>query len=679
MLHSIHVIPNLRTEYFMKKHMILYVALVLFLTLSVHGQQLQIHHIDVGQADATLLISPTGVTMLIDAGNDGNGTGIILPYLASLGITSLNYIVNSHYHADHLGGLDEVINSLGGAKIGAIYDRGSDAPLPTTAVYNNYVAAANATGKRHAVVLGQILDLGGGVTMKCVASAGQVLNYGPVANAGVSENDMSIGWLLNFNSFQYYTGGDLGGETTYYADNETPMAPQVGDVDVFKVNHHGSRYSTNQTFVNTLKPEVSFIEVGDGNSYGHPAQATIDRLVASNCFIYQTELGAGGTIPTGKGAVANGTIVLKTAGTSYTVTYGTTTVTYPGDGGAPDGTPPVISGVSVSGITSTSAVVTWTTDEASNSVVDYGLTTSYGSTTTNSSMVTSHTVTLTGLSGGTVYHYRVKSTDAAGNTAIDVDHSFQTGGTFIYAPSGTTITYGSVKSGSYSNLATDDAGYFVVNSTTSGTRKCDWYGTAIISESPATVSNLTLKYDGKYSRKRTQYLYLYNWPTSSWTQVDSRTVSTGDVTVTKTQTSPASFISSAGQIRLRVYTSGGSTNYTCSGDFMQFTVETAGTGLSKIAAQQNAGPAPGQFRLDQNYPNPFNPTTVIGYSLAQSAHVTIRVFNMLGQEVAILADGWQSAGYRTAIFNAMNLPTGVYLCRISAGALTDTKKMMLIR
>jgi beta-lactamase superfamily II metal-dependent hydrolase len=107
----------------------------LLFSYALFAQQLEIHHIDVGQADATLIKSPTGVTMLIDAGNNGNGTGIILPYLSTLGITRLNYVLNSHFHADHLGGLDEVINGLGTSNIDSVFDRGSDAPLPTSAAY----------------------------------------------------------------------------------------------------------------------------------------------------------------------------------------------------------------------------------------------------------------------------------------------------------------------------------------------------------------------------------------------------------------------------------------------------------------------------------------------------------------------------------------------------------------
>jgi hypothetical protein len=92
-----------------------------------------------------------------------------------------------------------------------------------------------------------------------------------------------------------------------------------------------------------------------------------------------------------------------------------------------DTTPPVISGVTASSITASAGTISWTTDEASDSQVDYGLTTAYGnSSALNASLVTSHTVALSGLAGATVYHYRVRSRDAAGNLALSTDRTFTT-------------------------------------------------------------------------------------------------------------------------------------------------------------------------------------------------------------------------------------------------------------
>lgn len=307
------------------------IATLCFLfTASLFSADLQIHHLDVGQGDGTLIIAPSGLTILIDAGNNGKGTGVVLPYLAGLGITQLDFVIASHYHADHIGGLDEVINGLGAVNIGSCYDRGTDPPLPGTATYTSYASAAAAAG-RITLGLGQTLDLGDGVTLTCLAVDGEVLDYGAVPDASTSENDLSIAFLLSWQRFQYFTGGDCGGESTYYADLETPLAPVVGDVDAFKINHHGSAYSTNQTFVNALLPEVGVISVGDGNTYGHPVQAVLDRLAAADCLMYLTEAGAGGILPPNSGWVANGPIVLSTTGYSYSVSFATTTHLYPCD------------------------------------------------------------------------------------------------------------------------------------------------------------------------------------------------------------------------------------------------------------------------------------------------------------------------------------------------------------
>jgi beta-lactamase superfamily II metal-dependent hydrolase len=304
--------------------------LLLVATVLLQAQTLKIHHINVGQGDCSLIVSPTGKTMLIDAGNNGLGTSNVLPYLQNLGLTKLDYVVTTHYHADHFGGMDEVINGLGGANIGVAVDRGTVHTVPTTAVYTAYAsAAATVAGGRQTATVGTIIDLGGGATLKCLATDGSVLNSGPVANATGSENDLSSAWLLSYNEFRYFTGGDCGGETTYYADLETPISYVVGQVDSFKVNHHGSQYSTNQIFLNAISPTSAVIMVGNGNTYNHPVQTVLERLKVANCFTYQTELGTGGVLTPGFGVVANGSIVVATSGhNTYTVSYGTTTDTY---------------------------------------------------------------------------------------------------------------------------------------------------------------------------------------------------------------------------------------------------------------------------------------------------------------------------------------------------------------
>jgi hypothetical protein len=114
---------------------------------------------------------------------------------------------------------------------------------------------------------------------------------------------------------------------------------------------------------------------------------------------------------------------------------------------APDTTPPVISSIASSGVTSSGATVTWTTNEGSDTQVEYGTTTAYGaSTTLNPAMVTSHSAQLSGLAANTLYHYRVRSKDAAGNLAISADRTFTTAAADTQAPVITSIASSGVTS-----------------------------------------------------------------------------------------------------------------------------------------------------------------------------------------------------------------------------------------
>jgi hypothetical protein len=88
---------------------------------------------------------------------------------------------------------------------------------------------------------------------------------------------------------------------------------------------------------------------------------------------------------------------------------------------------------------------------------------------------------------------------------------------------------------------------------------------------------------------------------------------------------------------------------------------------------------PAKYSMHQNYPNPFNPTTTIGYKLPQRVHVSLRVFNLLGQEVTVLVDEVQSAGYKSVDFSGSGLPSGVYLYRLTAGDFVATKKLVLLK
>ncbi len=102
-------------------------------------------------------------------------------------------------------------------------------------------------------------------------------------------------------------------------------------------------------------------------------------------------------------------------------------------------------------------------------------------------------------------------------------------------------------------------------------------------------------------------------------------------------------------------------------------------GTTGVNAKQTSGRIPGTTVLEQNYPNPFNPLTVIRYGLPRSMHVSLTVYNALGQQVAELANGEQEAGMHEVRFNGNTCASGIYLCRLMAGDAVRSIRLLLLR
>ena len=281
---------------------------------SICRADLEIHCLDVEQGDCTLIISPTGGTFLFDAGINGKGNSVVYPYMQSLGLDALDYIGASHYHVDHIGGIDDVVDNIGIDSVRvAVLDRGWSY---TTLTYDDY--AATVAAKRTTITDGQVIDLGGGVTITCVSVNGNG-ELSPPFDDSYDENDMCVALLVEYGDFDFFVAGDLSGvNSSYYNDIESSVAPEVGDIDVYRVDHHGSSSNSNANLVSTLQPEVSIISVG-ANSYGHPTQTVINRLVSYGTYIYQTNLGDGGTIPPGEGEVVGGHVVIEVSPAQYMI------------------------------------------------------------------------------------------------------------------------------------------------------------------------------------------------------------------------------------------------------------------------------------------------------------------------------------------------------------------------
>ncbi len=280
---------------------------------------LQIHHMDIGQGDAAVLISPKGQVVLFDGGKDIAGIkncDAVTDYLDQLGVKQIDYIFVSHYHTDHIGCIPAILKQF--PLTGASYDRGQSY---TTTYYTNYV---NAVGShRKTVTLGQTLTLDGNavpVTLT-VDSLNGTYPGGNVATT--NENDLSVSVLVSFGTFREEIGGDLSGEKTAdYQDIESGEAPAIGLVDVYKVHHHCSAYSTNDTWLKDTQPTIAVISTGDGNDYGHPNGACLARLHgASLQKVYWTEKGNGAAPQAGD--VVAGDVVIEVApnANSYTVAY----------------------------------------------------------------------------------------------------------------------------------------------------------------------------------------------------------------------------------------------------------------------------------------------------------------------------------------------------------------------
>jgi competence protein ComEC len=287
------------------------------------AQQVKIYCIDVNTGSSTLIISPTNKYVLIDAGMTYYGNSTVYPLLQNLGITHLDYTIATHYHEDHIGGLDEVIYALSGSGsndsiLGWCYDRGDSSP-PTNQIYTGYANAASS--KRRVIGLGETLDLGGGAFMFCVVRNCRVMN-GTGATPSTGENSRSIGCILRYGLFRCFIGGDLtGNPVSGDPDVETKVAPVVGDVAVYVVNHHGGRNSSNEVFLDSLRPEAAVISQGTiPSNNNHPHQETLDRLAVRNAYIYQmNDNPTGGTIPSGHGRILNTTAIINVNQASYTI------------------------------------------------------------------------------------------------------------------------------------------------------------------------------------------------------------------------------------------------------------------------------------------------------------------------------------------------------------------------
>ncbi len=236
-------------------------------TKLTEDSSLQVHYIDVGQGDATL-ITCDGAAMLIDAGNNNKGT-LVQSYLMSQGVQSLDYVIGTHPDADHIGGLDVIITKFDCGTVFLTDD------TKDTATYRDVISAMQYKGYNKTLpVAGDTYQLGGA----------EFTFVGPVATSDDSNNN-SIALLLKHGSKTFYFEGDA-------EEEEESSILNTGvslSADVYKVGHHGSKTSTTDAMLAAVAPSYAVISVGEGNSYGHPNAETLNKLRAAGVSVFRTD------------------------------------------------------------------------------------------------------------------------------------------------------------------------------------------------------------------------------------------------------------------------------------------------------------------------------------------------------------------------------------------------------
>lgn len=259
------------------------------ITGSGHGD-LTVHFIDVGQGDSLLIQTPAGKTMLIDAGPDDAGAAVV-SYLKKQGIRSLDVVVATHPHSDHIGGMSAVLNNI---PVKQFIDSGFPSTTPDYEDMLNIIDKKNIPFRT--VSAGDIISLDPSLTIT-------VLNPQKTFFAD-DVNQNSIVLRVTYGKTAFLLVGDAG----FVAENAMMMSGEELGADVLKGGHHGSSSSTSAQFLNAVVPQIGVIEVGAGNSYGHPTATTLKRLKTAGVDVYRTDL--------------DGTISIVSDGLTVKVTQG---------------------------------------------------------------------------------------------------------------------------------------------------------------------------------------------------------------------------------------------------------------------------------------------------------------------------------------------------------------------
>jgi len=245
-------------------------ALLAALTTASAGTVL-VDFLDIGQGDS-IVIRGGGKTVLIDAGDRGSDT---VRQLKQLQVERLDLVVATHPHADHIGRMQDVLQTF---EVGLYIDNGM---THTTATYEAVMTALEANGANYATaVAGRRINMGDEAILT-------VLNPGETLLTGTRSdlNSNSVVVRLDHDDMSFLFTGDAEEPTEYRL-----MSRGMKPVTVLKVAHHGSSHSTSPSFVTATAAKYAVISVGADNRYKHPSDATIGRLTDNGAVVYRTDL-----------------------------------------------------------------------------------------------------------------------------------------------------------------------------------------------------------------------------------------------------------------------------------------------------------------------------------------------------------------------------------------------------
>lgn len=250
------------------------------------GLNLEVHFIDIGQGDATLIVYDD-FHILIDGGNNGTEEKL-LDYLDKQQVDDIEILVATHPDADHIGGLAEVIDHY---DVHLIIDSGESHSSQT---YKNYYEAVKRQQARGAIYLEDadfIFPLSEQITFEIIETG----------DDNGDRNNNSVVAKLSYSEIDFLFTGDMESKT------EQKILDRQLEAEILKAGHHGSKTSSSNEFLDVVKPETVIISAGLNNSYGHPHRPLIDRLKHYTDDIYVT--------------YEKGHIVVTTDGTDYNLDF----------------------------------------------------------------------------------------------------------------------------------------------------------------------------------------------------------------------------------------------------------------------------------------------------------------------------------------------------------------------